>query len=92
MVSETLDFLFLLVYLYQPLFPLYLPLSLPLFPFLLYITPTVFRLVSLYELLLYLNFRIVLERVKQKGRMTNCSVLIRKIIKLFSVIFFLLCI
>lgn len=30
--------------------------------------PTVFRLVSLYKLLLYLNFRIDLERVKQKRR------------------------
>lgn len=65
MVSETFVFISIFVSL---LFPLYLPLSTSVFPFLLYITPTVFRPVSLYELLLYLNFRIVLERVKQKGR------------------------
>lgn len=63
------DFFVFISIFVSPLFSLvFTPLSTSVFPFLLYITPTVFRLVSLYELLLYLNFRIVLERVKQKGR------------------------
>lgn len=56
---------FVLVSLY-PLFSLYLSLCLPLSVIFLVYNPTFFRPVRLYELLLYLNFRIVLERVKQK--------------------------
>lgn len=62
-----LNLTFVLVYLYLPSFPCIYPSLYLCRSFFLYITPTVFRLVSLYELLLYLNFRIVLERVKQKG-------------------------
>lgn len=50
----------------SPLFSLYLSLCLPLSVIFLVYNPTFFRPVRLYELLLYLNFRIVLERVKQK--------------------------
>lgn len=50
----------------SPLFSLYLSLCLPLSVILLVYNPTFFRPARLYELLLYLNFRIVLERVKQK--------------------------
>lgn len=49
-----------------PLFSLYLSLCLPLSVIFLVYNPTFFRPARLYELLLYLNFRIVLERVKQK--------------------------
>lgn len=75
--------LFLLVYLYLPSFPciypsLYLCLSISL----VYNPPLFSDSSSLYKLLLYLNFRIVLEKSKTKRKnMTNCSVLIRKLIK-----------
>lgn len=63
---DLFDFFVFISIFVSPLSLVFTPLSTSVFPFLLYITPTVFRLVSLYELLLYLNFRIVLERVKQK--------------------------
>lgn len=64
---KPLIFLFSLVYLYHSSFPCIYPLSTS-FPFSLVYNPHCFRPTSLFELLLYLNFRIVLERLKQKGR------------------------